>query len=171
MNQQQSLMWDNAKIIHKFILKEKWKFNGDLNNFPAPQLLSTFLKWILIESKKRHSEGTNTCKDESEIAVITLIMQSVKTPRQTLYESTNANCYTYQRTETLLIVDVGLYWYHATRSKKLINFFSDLNIDIIYDKVTAINKDVSNIIIEKCKEINGVFLPSTLSKIDPSFLQ
>ena len=171
MNQRQSLMWDNAKIIRKFILKEKWEFNGDLNNFPAPQLLSTFLKWVLIESKKRNSEGTNTCKDESDMDVIILIMQSVKTPRQASYESTNANCNTYQRTETLLIVDVGLYWYHATRSKKLINFFSDLNIDIIYDKVTAINKDVSNIIIEKCKEINGVFLPSTLSKIDPSFLQ
>ena len=98
-------------------------------------------------------------------------MQSVKTPRQASYESSNANCNTYQRTETLLIVDAGLYWYHATRSKKLINFFSDLNIDIISDKVTGINKDVSNIIIEKCKEINGVFLPSTLSKIDPSFLQ
>ena len=79
-------MWDVAKIIRTDILKEKWKFNGDLNNFTAPQLLPILLKWVLIGTKNRNSEGTNTCKVESEIAVITqLIMQSVNTPRQASY--------------------------------------------------------------------------------------
>ena len=156
------MMWDVAKIIRKDILKDKWKFNGDLNNFTAPQLLSTFLKWVLIGAKNRNSEGTNTCKVESEMAVITqLIMQSVKTPRQASYESTNANCNTYLRIETPLSVCVGLYFFHATRSKKLIKFFSNLNISINYDnydKVIGIKQDISNSIIEKCKENNGVFL-------------
>ena len=44
-------MWDVAKIIQKDIFKEKWKFNGYLNNFTALQLLSTFLKWVLIGQK------------------------------------------------------------------------------------------------------------------------
>ena len=140
MNQQLSLMWDNAKIICKFILKENWKFNGDLSNFPAPQLLSTFLKWVLIESKKRHSEGTNTCKDESEMAVITLIMQSVKTPRQTLYESTNANCYTYQRTETLLIVDVGCTGIMQPEARNLLTFSPILILILSMIKSPASNK-------------------------------
>ena len=96
-------------------------------------------------------------------------MQSVKTPRQASYESTNANCNTYQRIETPLSVGVGMYLYHAARSKKLIKFFSDLNIGINYDKVIGIKQDISNSIIEKCKENNGVFLPSTLSKNRPVF--
>ena len=70
-------------------------------------------------------------------------MQSVKTPRQASYECANANCNTYQRIETLLSVGVGLYLYHAIGSKKLIKFFSDLNIGINYDKVIGINQDIS----------------------------
>ena len=103
-------MWDVAKIIRKDILKEKWTFNGDLNNFTAPQLLSTFLKWVLIVTKNWNSDGTNTCKVESEMAIITkLILQFIKTPWQASYESANANCNTYQRTETPLSVGVGLH--------------------------------------------------------------
>ena len=164
------MMWDVAKIIRKDILKEKWKFNGDLNNFTAPHLLSTFPKWVLIGTKNRNSEGTNTRKVESEMAVITqMIMLSVKTPRPASCESTNANCNTYQRIKTPLSVGVGLYLYHATRSKKRIKFFSDFNIGINYYKVIGINQDISNSIIEKCKENNVVFLRSTLSKNRPVF--
>ena len=96
-------------------------------------------------------------------------MQSVKTPRQASYESTNANCNTYQRVETPLSVGVGMYLYHAARSKKLIKFFSDLNIGINYDKVIGIKQGISNSMVEKCKENNGVFLQSTLSKNRPAF--
>ena len=123
--------WDVAKIIHKDILKEKWKFNRDLNSFTAPKLLSIFLKWVLIGTKSRNSYKTNTCKVESAIAIITqLIIQSVKTPRQASYESANANCNNCQTTETPLSVAVGLYLYHVIRNKKLIKFFSDLNLAI-----------------------------------------
>ena len=173
MNQQEfelKMMWNVAKIICMDILKEKWKINEDLNNFTTPQLLSAFLKRVLIGKKNRNSERTNTCNVESEKAVITqLIMQSVKTPRQASYESTNANCNTYQRIGTPLSVGVGLYLYHATKSKRLIKFFSDLNIGVNYDKVIGIKQDISNSIIDKCKENNGVFLPSTLSKNRPVF--
>ena len=46
----------------------------------------------------------------------------------------------------------------VTRSKKLTDMFSDLNLRISYEKVTDIKKDVANGILEKLDEINGVFV-------------
>ena len=78
-----------------------------MNNFTAPQLLSTFLKWVLIGTNNKNSEGTNACKVESEMAVITQhYADNVETPRKASYESTNANCNTYKKTS--LSVGVGL---------------------------------------------------------------
>ena len=83
-----------------------------------------------------------------------------------IWINNNAYCH---RIETPLSVGIGLYLCHATRGKKLIEFFSALNIGINYDKVIGIKQDISNSIVEKCKENNGVFLPSTLSKNRPVF--
>ena len=78
-----------------------------MNNFTAPQLLSTFLKWVLIGTNNKNSEGTNTCKVESEMAVITQhYADNVETPRKASYESKNANCNTFKKTS--LSVGVGL---------------------------------------------------------------
>ena len=64
--------------------------------------------------------------------------------------------------ETPLNVGVGLYLHQTTRSKKLIDMFSGLNLSMSYEKVTDIKKDVANAIFEKRDESNGVFIPSCL---------
>ena len=75
------------------------------------------------------------------MAVITQqIVQSVKTPSQASYESTNANLNTYQKIETLLSIDVGLYLYHATRSKKLIKLSPILTLVLTMIKSSESNK-------------------------------
>ena len=58
--------------------------------------------------------------------------------------------------ETPLNVGVGLYIYHATHSKKLVNFLSDLNINTNYKKVINVKKDVAQSVLKHKEEDNGV---------------
>ena len=68
----------------------------------------------------------------------------------------------YSKIETPLNVGVGLYLHQTTRSKKVIDMFSGLNLRISYEKVIDIKKDVANAILEKRDENNGVLIPSCL---------
>ena len=54
-----------------------------------------------------------------------LVVQFVKTPRQTNYQSNNKGASTYNTVGTSLNAGVGLYIYHSTRSNKLVEFLSD----------------------------------------------
>ena len=62
-----------------------------------------------------------------------------------------------------------MYRYHATRSKKLVNFLSDLNISINYRKVIIIKKDVAQPVLKQKEEYNGVFIPSNLKRDETVF--
>ena len=59
--------------------------------------------------------------------------------------------------------------YHVSRSKKLVNFFSDLNLGTNYQKVIGIKKDIVQVVIERKKANNGVFIPSTLKEGQPIY--
>ena len=71
--------------------------------------------------------------------------------------------------ETPLNVGVVLYIYHATCSKKLVNFLSDLNISTNYKKVINIRKDVAQAVLKQKEEDNGVFIPSNLKRDEAVF--
>ena len=71
--------------------------------------------------------------------------------------------------ETPLNVGVGLYIYHATRSKKHVNFLSDLNISTNYKKVTNIKKDVAQALLKQKEEDNSVIIPSNLKRDETVF--
>ena len=59
-------------------------------------------------------------------------------------------------------VGLGLHVNHQTKSKKIVNFLSALNIDKNYDKVINNKKDIATTVHDK-QEINeGVFAPSLL---------
>ena len=95
--------------------------------------------------------------------VTQVVMQSFTSKRQVTYEPKTAERDSvYSKIETPLNVGVGLYLNQTTRSKKLIDMFSGLNLSISYDKVIDIKKDVANAILEKRDENNGVFIPSCL---------
>ena len=100
--------------------------------------------------------------------IMQLVVQFVKTPKQAKYQSNNKGASTYNPIETLLNVGIGLHVYHSTRSRKLVKFLSGLNISRSYDKVIDIKKDIAATIIEKSKEHDGVFVPSSLVKNEPT---
>ena len=69
--------------------------------------------------------------------------------------------------ETPLNLEVGLDVYHSTRTNKIVKFLSDLNVS--YDKVTDTKKDIVGNIMEKTKEYDGVFVPSSLVSNESTF--
>ena len=91
-------------------------------------------------------------------------MQSFMSKRQVTFEPKTSveRDSMYFKIETPLKVGEGLYLHQTTRSKKLINIFSGLNLSISYEKVIDIKKDVANAILEKRDENNGSFIPSCL---------
>ena len=54
--------------------------------------------------------------------------------------------------------------YHVSRSKKLVNFLSDLNLGANYHTVIDIKNDIALAVLEKKKTNNGVFIASTLEE-------
>ena len=85
-----------------------------------------------------------------------LVSQNVKTNRQVNYDQDKS----YNKTETPLSIGTSLFLYHNTRSKKLVDFISDLNIGVNYDKVISIKKDIASSIQEQRDKNNGVFIPT-----------
>ena len=59
--------------------------------------------------------------------------------------------------------------YHVSRSKKLVNFLSDLNLGTIYQKAIDIEKDIVQAVVQREKANNGVFIPSTLKEVQPIY--
>ena len=107
---------------------------------------------------------------ESIIEVITeVVSQNMKSNRQTQYHQQNQESFLYNKIETPLNIGLGLYMYHVSRSKKLVNFLSDLNLGTIYQKAIDIEKDIVQAVVQREKANNGVFIPSTLKEVQPIY--
>ena len=155
------------QVTSERLLGKKWKFEGDTNNYETPNLLQTFLKWVLLGPYDRHKQRKRMSKIDPLTSIITqLVVQFVKTPK-TNYQSNNEGVCTYNGIETPLNVGAGLYVYHSTKSKILL---SHLNVSISYGKVIDIKKDIVTDVIEKSKERDGVFVPLSLANNEPTFV-
>ena len=89
--------------------------------------------------------------------VTQLVAQNLKTDRQINYKQQNRS---YNKIETPLSIRISMFIYHNTRSKKLINFISDLNIGVNYKKVISIKKAMDSSIQKQRNKRNGVFIPT-----------
>ena len=77
--------------------------------------------------------------------------------RQINYKQQNRS---YNKIETPLSTGISMFIYHNTRSKKLINFISDLNIEVNNEKVISIKKAIASSIQHQRNKRNGVFIPT-----------
>ena len=89
--------------------------------------------------------------------VTQLVSQNMKTNRQVNYDQQNKS---YNKMETPLSIGTSLFLYHNTRSLKLVDFISDLNIGVNYDKVIYIKRDIVSPIQEQLYKNNDVFIPT-----------
>ena len=65
--------------------------------------------------------------------------------------------------ETPLNIGSGIAFCHATRSKKLVNFLSDLNVSASYQKVIGIKKNIAQSVLKRRAENDNVFIPLNIS--------
>ena len=128
-----------------------------------PALLSTFMKWVLLDLHKMTSEDGETYQVNIIIkATSQFVSQCIKTVRQTNYHLQKGQPMR-AALETPLNVGVVLYIYHATRSKNLANFLSDLNISTNY-KSNKHKEGLAQAVLKQKEEDNGVIIPSNLKR-------
>lgn len=63
-----------------------------------------------------------------------------------------------------LNVGAGVNFYNSTRSKRLVNFFYDLNISFNYKKVLETKENLPKIVLQKKERNNGVFVATNAKK-------
>ena len=129
------------------------------------------MKWILLCPTNDFDNNANR-----KLVVVNLIKkttqfvsQNIKTSRQSQYHIETSSKTFYSKIETPLNVELRLYVYHITRSKKLINVLSDLNVGVSYHKITYIKNSIVDAALAKRTENNVIFIPSTINKENPAF--
>ena len=117
-----------AKNIRKEILSQDWKFTGDLSTYKTPAL-PIFWKWVLF-GPCVSAENNDTKEIESLLNVTAqFISKNVKTHRQTNYNLHQNSKTIASKIKKPLNIGSEIAFYHATRSKKLVNFLSYLNVN------------------------------------------
>ena len=113
--------WKLFQQIRKEILAQNWEFSGSVESYKPPQLVTTFLRWVLIGPHSSDKGRTKQLETVIEVA-IKVIVQNIKLNRQTQYHQQRTESLLYFKIEKPLNIGLGLYFYYVLRSKKLINF-------------------------------------------------
>ena len=161
-----------SSMIRKELLShDKWNFKGSFDNFTLPSYLSLLLKWILVGPNKEISGESRKKSVDKDISVISqLVLQAVKTKKQVDYKQQGQlNDVCYVTKETPFSVGLGLHMYNKTRSKAILDVFSDLGLSISYEKVCSIKKDIVVDTKAKIAKDGGIYIPHMVSSNKPLF--
>ena len=91
--------------------------------------------------------------------------------KQMQYQQPNPDSLFYSRLETPLNIRLGLYFYHVSRSKKLINFLADLNLGVNYQKIVNVKKGIVQAVPQKKRKMEVSLYLALFIKIAQSFSQ
>jgi hypothetical protein len=145
-------VYEAATMVRKDILQaDKWKFAGSFKGFEIPQSLKTLLHWIICGPRSNFDEYDKKKKElEKSVKMISeIIMGVVKSDKQINYKSQKGNDANFiNNNETPFTVGLGLDIHKATRSKKIINLLSNLNLSITYNKIMTIETAMANAIVQ-----------------------
>ena len=157
-------MYETASLVRKDILEGRNWFKGGFDWYELPTSLKYLLKWIIIGPKvdvylcpKKKESIDNVVKTIGEI-----IAKSVKTKKQVSYNNEKASF--RDSIETPFSVDLGMCIHQQTRSKKVIDTLSSLNLSIPYDRVLEIETSIANAISPNAEKNGGIYIPPTICK-------
>ena len=113
-----NLLFKASKLLRKELSSNpKWVFKGSFDDFVHPELLTTFLRWVLLGPNLSVEGEKRTQKIENTVSVATqVLMQSFKTKCQSSYSGHSF----HNTVETPLNVGIGLPLHHKTRSKGIV---------------------------------------------------
>ena len=86
-----SNIFETARSIRKNIIKARpWKFDGSFENYSAPEMLQTLIKWIIAGPRnERETEKRKRYIDQTTNNITQLIYQATKSDSQLRYKPTS----------------------------------------------------------------------------------
>ena len=160
-------IFESAKLIRNEVLKATdWKFSGNYEGFEIPKSPQCLIKWIIVgatDPKHRNFDKTDVKVDNTS----QIIMKSIKTSRQVNYKPVSPSTSVFEsrlHSETPFAVGLGLHVHKETRSKKIINYLSNLGLSIDYDRVMKSETETENSVTDIINKNNGVYVPQTILK-------
>ena len=155
-----------ASVLRRIILKtEKRRFEGSMTDFEEPRELTSFVKWIIVGTK---SQAIGSVRDVTNTTAAKIIAQQIleatKTDRQATYNPSVKDQIYRKFNETPLTVGLSLMVHNQTRSKKLVDFFSRLNLGISYESTIRVEKRIATGVSERIEQCGGFVLPHFIKK-------
>ena len=155
-----SNIFEIVRSISKNIIKAKpSKFDDSFENYSAPEMLRTLIKWIIAGPRNElETEKRKQYIDQTANNITQLIYPATKSDSQLRYKPTSdSNKAFYNTNETLFSVSLGLLIHKKTRTKDIVNILANLSID--YEKVLRIETDITNAVVQRALKNNGVYVP------------
>ena len=160
-----SNIFEIVRSIRKNIIKaEPSKFDDSFENYSAPEMLRTLIKWIIAGPRNElETEKRKQYIDQTANNITQLIYPATKSDSQLRYKPTSDSNKTFHKTkETPFSVDLGLLIHKKTRSKDIVNILANLNLSIDYENDLRIETDIANAVVQKALKSNGVYVPPSI---------
>ena len=92
-----SNIFETARSVRKKIIKARpWKFDGSFDNYSAPEMLQTLIKWIIAGPRNElETEKRKRCIDQTANNIMQLIYQATKSDSKLRYKPTSDNNKTF----------------------------------------------------------------------------